>query len=69
MATSQLVGYVRKDGNVLKLSIDVKAFEKAERLNAQDGREFVSLIVNQEKVLDIMQGQREVTSICQVVGE
>lgn len=71
MVTSQLVGYVRKasDGNTLRLSIDVGAFEKAEKFSTNDGREFVSLVMNPDKVIDIINGEREVTSLCQIVGE
>ena len=70
MATqSQLVGYVRKSkgGGALNLSIDAGAFAKAERFSGADGREFVSLIVNLDKVQDIIEGEREVTSLCQLV--
>lgn len=69
MATqSQLVGYVRKSksGGALNLSIDADAFSKAERFTGSDGREFVSLIVNLDKVQDIIEGEREVTSLCQL---
>ncbi|KYK29873.1 MAG: hypothetical protein AYK23_01420 [Candidatus Proteinoplasmatales archaeon SG8-5] len=70
MATqSQLVGYVRKSrgGGALNLSIDAAAFSKAERFTGSDGREFVSLIVNLDKVQDIIEGEREVTSLCQLI--
>ena len=69
MVESQLVGYVRKsnNGGALKLSIDAEAFANAERYKSQDGREFVALIVNADKVGQILEGQREVTSLCQLV--
>jgi hypothetical protein len=66
---SQLVGYVRKSkgGGALRLSIDSAAFSKAETYSSADGREFVSLIANVEKVQGIIDGDREVTSLCQLV--
>ena len=68
---SQLVGYVRKSkgGGCLRMSIDAEAFEKAERYAANDGRQFVSLVANVEKVNQILGGEREVTSLCQLVDE
>ena len=65
---SDLVGYVRKSksGNALKLSISSKAFEQAERYTTQKGEEFVRLIVNLARAQDVISGQREVTSICQL---
>ena len=69
MVESQLVGYVRKSrgGGALKMSIDAEAFAKAERYKSKDGREFVSLIANIDKIGQILEGDREVTSLCQLV--
>ena len=66
---SQLVGYVRKsrNGGALRLSIDAEAFSKAERYSSSDGREFVSLVANVGKVRDILEDEREVTSLCQLI--
>jgi len=68
---SQLVGYVRKSksGGCLKLSIDAEAFAAAERFSAKDGRQFVSLIANADKVSQILDGEREITSLCQLIEE
>ncbi len=66
---SQLKGYVRKVDGTLKLSIDISAFEKCERHKTQDGREFVSLVANVDKVEQIIEGEREVTSLCHIVDE
>ena len=69
MVESQLVGYVRKsrNGGALRMSIDAEAFAKAERYKSQDGREFVGLIANIDKINQILEGDREVTSLCQLV--
>ena len=66
---SKLVGYVRKsnDGNALRMSISVDAFNEAQKYTTQDGQEYVQLISNLEKIKDIVRGEREVTSICQIV--
>ena len=71
MAESKLVGYLRKSkgGCALNLSIDAQAFSEAEKFSSRDGREFVSLITNIPKVEEIISGDREVTSICQLVDE
>lgn len=68
MKESQLIGYLRKSqaGGALKLSIDQEAFEKAERYDTKDGRKYVQLVVNMDKVQEIIRGEREVTSLCQI---
>jgi hypothetical protein len=68
---SQLVGYVRKErsGTNLRLSIDAEAFEKATKVAGRDGRKFVSLVASADKVNQILNGEREVTSLCQIVEE
>lgn len=69
MAQSKLVGYVRRSrgGGALKMSIDAEAFARAERYKSQDGREFVSLVANADKIGQILEGDREVTSLCQLM--
>ena len=68
---SKLVGYIRKsnDGGALKMNLDVDALEDAERYETQGGREYISLIANVNKVEEIINGDREVTSICYLVDE
>jgi len=68
---SQLVGYIRKykNGVSLRLTIDVEAFATAAKVEAKDGRQFVNLVCNADKVRQIIEGQREVSSICQLVEE
>lgn len=66
-----LVGYVRKSkaGKALRLSVDIEAFNAAEHYESNDGRKFVSLIVNLDKVEQIISGDREVTSLVQITDE
>lgn len=68
---SQLVGYVRKSRNGISLtaSIDAEAFDKAKKYQSKDGRNFVSLVMNADKIGQILDGGREVTSLCQIVEE
>ncbi|MDD4308258.1 MAG: hypothetical protein PHU53_05565 [Thermoplasmata archaeon] len=68
---SQLIGYVRKSksGGALRMSIDAEAFSNAVKFPAKDGRQFVSLVANADKVSQILGGEREVTSLCQLIDE
>jgi hypothetical protein len=65
---SVLLGYVRKSkaGGAIRLSINRKAFMKAQRYQASDGTDFVPLIINVDKLNQIISGEREVTSVCQI---
>lgn len=65
---AELVGYVRKSrsGQGLKINISVDAFENAKRYISKDGKEFVPLVVQCEKVREVLDGRREVTSVCQL---
>ena len=69
MAKSELIGFVRKSnsGSALKLSISADAFGKAARYKGKDEKEYVSLVVSLDKVRDVMEGQKEATSIRQIV--
>ncbi len=71
MAESQLIGYARRSnrGAALKLSIDAGAFDKAKRYKSSDGREFVSLVASADKIGQILEGQKEVTSLCQILDD
>jgi len=66
---SELIGYVRRSnaGGALKINISANAFEKARRYMSQDGSEYVGLVVSLDKVRSVIEGDREVTSVCQLV--
>ncbi len=68
---SELIGYLRKsnNGNALKMSISTEAFDNAARYKGKDEKEYVSLIINLEKAQEVMEGQREVTSVTQLSDE
>lgn len=68
---SKLVGYARKskNGGALKLNLDYEAIKHSEKYTTQDGRKYVALIANLSKLEEIIDGTREVTSICQLIGD
>lgn len=65
---STLAGYVRasKSGKCLKVSLDAKAFKKLKTYETKDGTKFVQLVINSDKVGELLSGDREVTSISQL---
>lgn len=65
---SELVGYVRKtkDNGNLKVAISAEAFDQAQRYLSQDGKEYVALVINTAKIQEILDGTRDVTSVCQI---
>ena len=69
MPRSELIGYVRKskNGQALKISLSVEAFNAAEKYASADGSEYVGLIVNTDRTSKVINGDREVTSVCQLV--
>lgn len=62
------IGYARKSksGKALKLDISMDAFLTAERYKTKENKEYVGLLVNMNKLMDILEGKREVTSVNQV---
>ena len=70
MPRSELIGYIRRSKNkqALKVSLSVAQFEEAERYKSADGTEYVGLIINLERTRDVIDGARDVTSVCQLVS-
>jgi len=66
---SELMGYVRRsnNGKALKISINVEAFEKAERYKTQDGQEYVAMVLRLDTVYQLIEGQKDVTNITQIL--
>ena len=64
-----LVGWLRKDKDKTQLNLymSAEAFDSAQRYRGHDDKEYVSLVVNLAKVQEIMDGKRDVVSICQIV--
>ena len=68
---TKLMGFVRRsnNGGALKLSVNQKAFEGAEKYVTSDGTEYVGMIINLNRLRNILNGEQEVTSISQLSGE
>ena len=69
MMKSELLGYVRRsnNGKALKLSVNADAFNKAERYTTQDGQEYVAMIIRLDSIYQLIEGQKDVTNITQIV--
>lgn len=63
------MGYVRRsnNGGALKVSVSEDAFEKAQRYQTQDGKSYVGMIINLNKLRNLLAGEQEVTNISQLV--
>jgi len=68
---NELVGYIRlsKAGNALKLNILKSALDRARTVEGKDGTEYVSLIMNLDKIRGIIEGAHELTGVCTSVEE
>lgn len=66
--TSKLIGYVRMKGGQLVLNISEEAIKEAERSETH-GHIFIKLQANADKINEIINQDREVTSIVQVIGD
>lgn len=67
--TNTLVGYVRmaNAGGQIKVSINVKAFEDCKTYTTSDGQVYVPLIILQNTLTKVLEGERVVTTIFQQV--
>ena len=65
---SVLVGYVRKSnaGGALKVSINSDAFSDCSTYVTSDGQTYVPLVVSLNALSKVLQGERAVTTICQM---
>ena len=70
MTKSELLGYVRRsnNGKALKLSVNAEAFNKAERYTTQDGQEYVAMIIRLDSIYQLIEGQKDVTNITQILN-
>jgi hypothetical protein len=70
MAKSELMGYVRRsnNGKALKISINTEAFNKAERYQTQDGHEYVAMVIRLDTIYQLIEGQKDVTNITQILN-
>lgn len=67
--TSTLVGYVRRSGagGALKVSIDTEAIQACSTYTTSDGRSYVPLVVSLRALQRVLDGERAVTTISQLV--
>ncbi len=65
---TRLMGYVRRsrNGGAIKLSVARDAFTSAERYKSADGTEYVGMIINLNKLRNLLTGEQEVTAINQL---
>ncbi len=70
MVKSELLGYVRRSnsGKALKISINAEAFGKAERYQTQDGQEYVAMVIRLDKIYELIEGNKDVTNITQILN-
>ncbi|MGB0489331.1 MAG: hypothetical protein ACPHK3_00410 [Candidatus Poseidoniaceae archaeon] len=68
-ATSMLVGYVRRSGagGALKVSIDTEAIQACSTYTTSDGRAYAPLVISLRALQRVLDGERAVTTISQLV--
>lgn len=68
MAENELMGFARlsKNGGAVKLNISAEAFSKAQRYQSRDGKEFVSMIINLDRLSQLISGEKEVVAVVQI---
>lgn len=67
----QHVGYARRsrNGRALKLDLSLNEFLMANRYAGKDGKEYVGLLINVSKLLDVLEGRSEVTGVNQIEND
>jgi len=68
---SLLVGYVRRSnaGGAIKLSINTNAFGDCETYNTTDGQTYASLVISLSALRKVIDGDRAVTTVSQLIFE
>ena len=66
---ANLVGYVRKSnaGGAIKVSINSDAIAECETYVTSDGQEYVPLIISLNALMKVLNGERVVTTISQII--
>jgi len=60
-----LAGYVRRNGGVIKVSINVDAFKDCVAYTTSDGQSYVALEINLSRLNKIIDGEKALTTIVQ----
>ena len=68
---SLLVGYVRRSnaGGAIKISINTNAFGDCETYTTSDGQAYVPLVISLSALRKVIDGNRVVTTISQLIFE
>ncbi len=66
---SLLVGYVRRSnaGGAVKLSINTNAFGDCETYTTADGQTYVPLVISLDAIRKVIDGDRAVTTVSQLI--
>ena len=66
---SQLVGYMRRAnaGAAIKISINKQAFEDCNSYTTSDGQTYIPLVVSLSALRKVIEGERAVTTVSQIV--
>ncbi len=66
---SLLVGYVRKSnaGGAIKVSINTNAFGDCETYTTADGQRYASLVISLGALRKVIDGERAVTTVSQLI--
>ena len=69
MMPSLLVGYVRRSnaGGAIKLSINTNAFGDCETYTTSDGQAYASLVISLSALRKVIDGDRAVTTVSQLI--
>ena len=71
MMPSLLVGYVRRSnaGGAIKVSINTNAFGDCETYTTSDGQAYASLVISLSALRKVIDGERAVTTVSQLIFE
>ena len=66
-----LVGYVRRSnaGGAIKISINTNAFGDCETYTTSDGQAYVPLVISLSALRKVIEGDRAVTTVSQLIFE
>lgn len=66
-----LVGYARRSeaGKAIKLSINTNAFGDCSTYTTSDGQTYVPLVISMSAIRKVIDGDRVVTTVCQLILE
>ena len=71
MMPSQLVGYVRRSnaGGAIKLSINTNPYGDCETYTTADGQVYAPLVISMAAIRKVIDGDRAVTTVSQLIFE